>query len=413
MKNQEKLSKYPIRTSDQIEYLKSIITGNQYKISIIIPVYNVEFYIIDALDSIVRQTIGLEYLEVIMVDDCSTDNSGKIIDEYANKYENFISIHLPENSGAAGRPRNVGIEKATGEYLMFLDPDDYYADDACEVLYDKIKEENVDMVFGKYVFLYPNRPQTSRTVFTEDSVKIQGIDDNPQVLTIPPSLWTKIYKRTFIINTNIKFPEGIPGQDLVFVAHTLLVAKGILFLNTKIILYYRVRENDNVSMTYNRNRKYISGLIQAYVDTYTVFKDNNFEDYFSIVCDNHLPYWTKHFILSDLSYSERREIFKESEFLFKKYNEYGLEPNEKYLAYLFNLLIQKKYDESLLFIEGFSSLLKQQKTIENDMNELKKQLAMKKDELTENLTTEGYVKYKSKNLIIRTKKRLRNFLQYN
>ncbi len=107
------------------------------KISIIIPVYNAENYIKAALESIVGQTIGLEFLEVIMVDDYSTDKSGEIIDEYAKRYENFKSIHLLENSEASGKPRNIAIERLNGEYLMFLDADDYYAPDA--VKYHMIK----------------------------------------------------------------------------------------------------------------------------------------------------------------------------------------------------------------------------------------------------------------------------------
>ena len=93
----------------------------EYKISIIIPVYNAEKYIKKSLDSIIKQTIGFEHLEVIMVDDGSTDSSGEIMDEYAAEYENFKSIHLQENSGAAGKPKNCGLDHATAEYLMFLD----------------------------------------------------------------------------------------------------------------------------------------------------------------------------------------------------------------------------------------------------------------------------------------------------
>ena len=161
MRFQEKIPNPPKSEKKQIEKVHSTqekgkYNTKNYKISIILPIFNVEDYIKDALKSIVNQTIGLEHLEVIMVDDCSTDKSGEIMDEYANKYENFTAIHLPENSGAAGKPRNVGMEKATGDYLMFLDPDDYYTDNACEILYNKIVEEDVDIVFGKYYVQYEN-----------------------------------------------------------------------------------------------------------------------------------------------------------------------------------------------------------------------------------------------------------------
>ena len=104
-------------------------------ISIIIPVYNSKKYIPKTFESLLNQTIGFENLEIIFVDDNSKDNSGEIIDKYSKEYSNVISVHLKENSGFAGRPRNIGIEKSNTEYLMFLDSDDYFNEDACETLY--------------------------------------------------------------------------------------------------------------------------------------------------------------------------------------------------------------------------------------------------------------------------------------
>ncbi len=378
------------------------------EISIILPVFNVENYLKDALESIVRQTIGLEHLEVIMINDCSTDNSGRIMDEYASKYDNFKAIHLPENSGAAGKPRNIGIENATGDYLMFLDSDDYYTDDACETLYKTAIKENADIVFGNYVTLY-DKPVITKTTFGNKSkIKIDTIKDEPQILTISPSLWTKIYKKDFIVNNNIKFPENIPGQDLVFIMHAFLKAHGILFLNKKIIVNYRLRNEDNLSITYSRSKESISGLIKAYNITYEVFKKHYYEDYFSIVCSNHLPYWAKHFILSDLNPSERMEILKESQPLFEKYKNYNLEPTDKSLRYLFKLLCNQRYKESLLVINGLRNLLKRQEQIKSNMNNTRKQLNIKQSEMTHLLTTSGYLKYKFNNIYARTKNKLKN-----
>ena len=109
-----------------------------YKISVITPVYNAEKYLETAINSVINQTIGFENIELILVNDNSTDNSGKIIDEYCEKYENIIGIHLPENSGFCGRPRNVGMEISTAPYLVFLDADDEYLPNAFELYYDTI-----------------------------------------------------------------------------------------------------------------------------------------------------------------------------------------------------------------------------------------------------------------------------------
>ena len=92
-----------------------------YKISIIVPVFNVEDTLQDAFDSILNQSIGFENLEVIFVDDKSTDRSADIIKEFSERYSNVKSMCLDENSGFAGKPRNTGIENASADYLMFLE----------------------------------------------------------------------------------------------------------------------------------------------------------------------------------------------------------------------------------------------------------------------------------------------------
>ncbi|WP_295113746.1 glycosyltransferase family 2 protein, partial [uncultured Methanobrevibacter sp.] len=109
---------------------------------------NVEKYIKRAFNSLLTQTIGFENLEIIFIDDNSTDSCPEIIKEYADKYENVKAFFLDENSGYAGKPRNVGLTHATKEFVMFLDPDDYFMDDACETLYHHIAFDDLDVVCG-------------------------------------------------------------------------------------------------------------------------------------------------------------------------------------------------------------------------------------------------------------------------
>ena len=330
-----------------------------YKISIIIPVYNVENHIENALESIVRQTIGLENLEIIMVNDCSTDRSGEIIDEYANKYENFISIHLSENSGFAGTPRNVGMEKATSDYIMFLDPDDYYNDDTCEILYKKITEKNAEIVFGKYIKqnenLSINKPNSELYNFNIPEVTMNE-ENKKQFFTHPPSIWTKIFKRTFLVDNNIKFPEFIPAQDLVFMVDSLFKAKNVIFIN-KILTNYVVRQNENSSITFNRTYKYINGFNIALRNIYDICIDNNDEESFSWIIKNHLLYWLKQFILSGISDSEKKEALKSSSFLFQKYLEYDLIP-PNYFTKIFDSIINLNYDDTILLANELKDLLK-------------------------------------------------------
>lgn len=115
-------------------------------ISIIIPVYNAENSIKRAFDSLLNQTIGFENLEVILIDDNSTDDSPNIIKDYSNKYGNVKTIFLDKNSGSGGKPRNIGLMYTTKDYVMFSGSDDEFFNDACEVLYGEITSEDIDIV---------------------------------------------------------------------------------------------------------------------------------------------------------------------------------------------------------------------------------------------------------------------------
>lgn len=103
-------------------YIKDTMT---YKISVIVPIFNAENDLKNAINSVINQTIGFENIELILVDDCSTDNSKNIINYYLTKYPNIKAIFL-KNTGNPSKPRNIGIDKSTGEYLMFLDSDDFF-----------------------------------------------------------------------------------------------------------------------------------------------------------------------------------------------------------------------------------------------------------------------------------------------
>ncbi|PKL66234.1 MAG: hypothetical protein CVV28_11885 [Methanobacteriales archaeon HGW-Methanobacteriales-1] len=364
-----------------------------YKISVIVPIFNVERYITEALDSIIHQTIGINNIEVIMVDDCSTDNSPNIIDDYASKYDNFKAIHLPENSHFAGKPRNVGINNSNGNYLMFLDPDDYFVDDACEVLYDLILKEDNDLSFGIYGKLVNNTKIKvnfdDRGFKNTDTVKISDICENSNLLRIPPAIASKIFKATFIKENNIFFPEGIPGQDLVFVINSLLKAKKISFLNNYVVYYYRTRNTKgDKSVSFNRNKSYLSGLINAYMLSLKLLKDFNNEKYLPNIFDGHIGYWINQLLSSNLNKNELKELFKESELMFEECKKGNVNPKYLKSIPLFNSLIEKRYDEAILLIEN---------------NKLKKRLKSKNKQIAILKTSKGWFKYKSKNIYLRLK----------
>ncbi len=240
---------------------------NNYKISVILPVYNVEPYIHKAMNSLINQTIGFENLEVILVDDCSTDKSGHIIDKYSEDNGNVKVAHLEKNSGAAGTPRNYGLKMATSDFIMFLDPDDRYVNNACEILYDHINSEKSDLVFGRYMH-YSNNEKIGdafRSIGPEETYSVKSISEFPKLFEVPPSLWTKIIRRDFILSNNITFPEHIPGQDFVFIINCLFLAKGIQYLNNVFLLEYNIRDSDNKSISQEIDKTRLLGLIEAFI----------------------------------------------------------------------------------------------------------------------------------------------------
>lgn len=379
-----------------------------YKISIIVPVFNVENYIRESLESIVTQTIGLENLEVIMVNDCSTDKSGKIIDEYSAKYTNFIALHLTENSGAAGKPRNVGMTQATGKYLMFLDSDDNYNPNACKTLYNRIEKENVDIVFSRYQYLYQNRTSKCHNILGNiEEISVKTIDEDPRLLTIPPSVWTKIFRREFIVKKSIDFPESVAGQDLVFVIHAFMEAKGIIYLNNQILFNYnRIRDaKGDKSVSRNKNMKNLMGMIYSYRKAFDILKKYDKEEYMDLTFKIHLEFWLEGFILSKTSPDEKIELITTISPLFEAFGNIK-EIEKKYLAVLFKQISEKRYEDALLFAEGLKELILRN---ENEKRHLKRKLRIKNKKLNQILPINGYLKYKTNNLVIRIKSRLKRY----
>lgn len=315
-----------------------------YKISIIIPVYNVEKYIREALQSVVKQTIGLENIQVVMVNDCSSDKSGLIMDEYADKYNNFEAIHLPERSGAAGKPRNIGIEKATADYIMFLDPDDYYEETACKLLYDRIVEDNSDVVVGKYRYHSLKKEQVGLWL-TDGTREIHNIEDKPEVLGLPPAVWTKIFKTSFIKGNRIVFPEKIVAQDMVFSVHCYLLSKQTSFLN-EIVCNYHVRDEDDKSISNTLTARYFAGMNEAYRQTYDLLVGYRKAHLFQYIMTDKVEYIINQLILSqELSNEELTGILHTMHWFFELAAQYQLELKESWYQLLFERVLDKDYKQ--------------------------------------------------------------------
>lgn len=313
--------------------------NNLPRLSIIVPVYNTEQDLPRVLDSIVNQSIGLENLEIIVVNDASTDKSGEIIDHYCLKYDHIISIHLTENSGSPSKPRNIGIKNATSDYIIFQDSDDGFILDACETLFDVIVEENVDLVtgmintnFSKDNFeityspwdLVLNQYEEFRkrgviNILKSSDLfkfKINSIDENKFML-LDYALNSILFKKSLFIKNNIRFPEYLNGaEDSVVIFNSYINAKGIVFIN-KAIYNYNIHRLD--SLTHNFSLKTIKSRPNAYKLMYDfAIKHAKKELFVEMMLVVKLNYWiNEHLIKAPfLDSNDIFEIFKSYKILF-------------------------------------------------------------------------------------------------
>lgn len=323
-----------------------ILNDKKFLISIIVPVFNSENYIHNTFNSIKNQTIGFNNIELIFVDDFSSDNSRQIIECYSKKYENVECILLEKNSGFAGKPRNVGIQKSNSDYIMFLDSDDIFYPDACEKLYMEIHHNNLDLVSGYYVTNVDNIKNNH--IFFEDNFEILNIFEKPDVMLYPPAIMSKIYRKSLIIDNNIEFPIGVPGEDLVFSTNYFLHAKGISFINFPVFEYIIRNSNAEKSVSYERSMKYLKGLYDSYLELYNLLL--SFDKNLIYISLSRLNYWIQQFIESDLVFEDRFNLLKDCNFLFIEFEKNDkVTANSKYKD-IFNAIVNKNFHEAITII---------------------------------------------------------------
>lgn len=214
-------------------------------VSVIVPVYNVEKYLGKCLDSLLNQT--LKDIQIIVVNDGSTDDSQNIIDKYCQKYGDRITALKKENGGLSDA-RNYGMEHIKGEYYTFLDSDDWIEKEAYEKMYNKAISENFDMVVCDTNFIYPDRVDKVESGVKHDVISHQTV--KKIFLDIFPAAWNKIYKSRFK-NTDIRFTKGVWYEDVEYIYKLLPYVKSIGVIKQPFIQYLQ-RES---SITYTFNEK--------------------------------------------------------------------------------------------------------------------------------------------------------------
>ncbi|WP_436895096.1 CDP-glycerol glycerophosphotransferase family protein [Mammaliicoccus sciuri] len=240
-------------------------------LSIIVPVYNVQGYIHDCVDSLLAQNIDNSLYEIILINDGSKDKSGEIIDRFSQSYKNIKSFHY-ENSGL-GATRNKGINLASGKYIAFLDSDDFVPKKAYESLIESAEYNNADIVTSPVERFEDGKYTRSGLHKKVDFTQKSGIilEDVPSLLYDTTST-NKLYNLEFLKKHSLYFPENIVYEDIRFTMAAYVKAKKINIIED-VTYIWRIRTGESISISQDRfNIQSYKDRINTCIDTLSYFK---------------------------------------------------------------------------------------------------------------------------------------------
>lgn len=326
-----------------------------YKISIIIPVYNAEKYLNEAINSVLNQSIGFENIQLIIVDDNSNDNSKKIIKHYDESFDNILGIYLDKNHGLPGFGRNVGIDNADGEYLMFLDNDDKLDEDICKKLYESSVESKVDLI-GCNLYMFDEENSSPITYHIH-----KKLGNNNKILLKNDDIFLldcgkthgKLFKKEIITKYNIKFNETLSFEDFLFLRTFELYANDLIYLTDYHGYYWRVRAD---STSHSISPKYVKNAVKSNYILLKLLKEHCKDEYFDIIFLN-LSYVFFHCFDLNCANSELKEILVDL-YNFEKEINFCLKFNEFYINFINYFVIHQHYGVAIRLINFFQKLKK-------------------------------------------------------
>lgn len=263
------------------------------KVTVIVPVYNTESFLPTCAKSLMAQT--LKELEIIFVDDGSTDSSGTQCDKYAEQDSRVRVIH--KTNGGVASARQAGLDEATGEYVIWADSDDWVDLDMYEKMYQKAKERNADLVVCGYRKEFSDGTGKSFSDYFSDSKKQSIV--NFLNTKIGNSLFNKLFRRSLILQYNISFVPGINmGEDMLFFFKYLYYA--VENVTTEEAYYYHYRQNEN-SLTHLMSRSSIDEDDQTLLVLKTVLHDTEY-------AGDLQRYLVNHHVLKTVSFIEKGDV---------------------------------------------------------------------------------------------------------
>lgn len=316
------------------------------KISVIVPAYNASGYIKKCLDSLVSQT--LKDIEIIIVNDGSVDNTEAIIKKYMKKHSQ-IKYFYKENGGQSSA-RNLGITYATGEFISFVDSDDYIELTMLEKMYNKIKESKLDVVICGINYTYDDRVEKVYP-FKEN----QTITQKDFILT-NPCPWNKLYRKTLLEKNNFKFPEGIIYEDLSLIPRVGIMTKKFGYVNECL---YNYIIHDNSTMNINKYNPKINGIFTSLNLLYNHFEEKNkLEEY-----NNELEHIFIHHLLFNAnlrfySFKRYKEIKEISKIMHSKFPKWRKNETYKNFSRKDKIILNLFYYNQIHILNFITSLKK-------------------------------------------------------
>jgi len=334
--------------------------NHEYNVSAIVLVYNADKYLRVCLDSLVNQT--LENLEIILVNDASTDDSLSICKEYEKKFKNVKIINKEKNEGLAVSG-NIGIAASKGEYVTLVDNDDYIPKYAYEKLYKKAKSTDSDIVvgkanriFGQFQMEMSNR---ERSVWDREQI-ITNYNDFTN-LFYDPFYWNKLFKRSLIIENNIKLPKGKVYADRLFTHKAYAFSKKVAIIPDVVYMWRHVNRGKYSSITQKKFQiDNLNDRLDSLEYDLAFFNEKLIPEYVKMIM------WRVLIPINGILYDEKfKKLFlKRAKNIFEKINnvydnEWTVEEN------LYVYLILNNFNEELLNILNFKDLLKANLVEEN------------------------------------------------
>ena len=289
------------------------------EISVIIPIYNTEQYLKQCLNSIVNQTF--KDIEIICINDCSTDNSLQILQEFALSDKRIKIINLTKNSGVSNA-RNLGLNLAKGEYIYMLDSDDWLDDNYLETMLLKIKEANSNIVINaNFVNEYENQSKKLYSNFKFLQNKFEILDSKLVQRFFPPVIWTRLYKKSYIDRYKFRFPNIKCGAEDIYFAYVcdLMQEKVCIFKGPYHHYFQHISSAMHIT---ERGYYYIESfkLLHDFLNKYNISLDG-IKLFFveSLIIDNKEKFdFVKNYLISiEKSFNKNIKIYNQQEiFLF-------------------------------------------------------------------------------------------------